>query len=181
MSDTTTTTDRPATLGVAPTLMVRAFTALRIFTGLVWLTNGLAKLFGVGNYDLGFFSFNLITLGSAEAIADGAAGRTGITPLATFYQDVVLPNWGLFGTFLTIAELAIGLGLIFGVASRLAAVGGLLLLTPIWVMLWDTGSYLWTYPAEDLFPLALLVIVPAGRHAGFDGRLAARFGNHFPF
>ena len=44
-------------------------------------------------------------------------------------------------------------------ATRLAAVGGLLLLTPIWVMLWDRGQYLWTYPAEDLFPLLLLMWV----------------------
>jgi len=34
---------------------------------------------------------------------------------------VVLPNWALFGPFRTVAELAIGLGLIFGVATRLAA------------------------------------------------------------
>jgi len=181
VTSTDTTNDRPATLGVSPQLMAKAFAALRIFTGLVWLSNGLAKLTGVGNYDLGFFSFNLVTLPSAQFIADDAAGKTAITPLAALYQNVVLPNWGLFGPFLTIAELAIGLGLIFGVASRLAAVGGLLLLAPIWVMLWDTGMYLWTYPAEDLFPLLLLVIVPAGRTAGFDGRLAARFGGRFPF
>lgn len=49
-------------------------------------------------------------------------------------------------------------------------------------MLWDTGMYLWTYPAEDRVPLLLLlVIVPAGRTAGFDGRLAARFGGRFLF
>ena len=114
----------------------------------MWLSNALAKVLDVGNYD----------------------------------QDVVLPNWGVFGPFLTIAELAIGLGLLFGVATRLAAVGGLLLLTPIWVMLWDTGGYLWTYPAEDLVPLLLLLAsVPAGRVAGIDRRLAPRFGHRRPF
>ena len=96
-------------------------------------------------------------------------------------RDVVLPNWGSFGAFLTVAELAIGLGLIFGVASRLAALGGLMLIGPIWVMLWHTNLYLWEYPAEDLFPLLLLAIVPAGRTAGLDARLAARFGGHWPF
>lgn len=162
-------------------LMARAFTALRIFTALVWLSNAIAKILAVGNYDWGFFSFNLITLGSAQFIADDASSKTYIAPLGAFYQGVVLPNWGLFGPFLTIAELAIGLGLLFGVATRLAAVGGLLLLTPIWVMLWDTGGYLWTYPAEDLFPLVLLAVVPAGRVAGFDRALAPRFGNRWPF
>jgi thiosulfate dehydrogenase [quinone] large subunit len=162
-------------------LMARAFTALRIFTALVWLSNALAKVTGIGNYDWGFFSFNLITLGSAQAIATDASSKTAIAPLGAFYRDVVLPNWALFGPFLTIAELAIGLGLLFGVATRLAAVGGLLLLTPIWVMLSDTGGYLWTYPAEDLFPLVLLAIVPAGRLAGLDRTLAPRFGNRWPF
>ena len=78
----------------------------------------------------------------------------------------MLPNWGIFGAFLTVAELAVGLGLIFGVATRLAAVGGLALIGPIWVMLWHAGGYLWEYPAEDLFPLLLLAVVPAGRGRG---------------
>lgn len=93
----------------------------------------------------------------------------------------MLPNWGFFSVFLTLAELAIGLGLIFGVATRLAAVGGLLLLAPIWLMLLQTGGYLWEYPAEDLFPLVMLAIVPAGRHRGVDARLAPRFGYRWPF
>lgn len=154
---------------------------MRIFTGLVFLSNGLAKLSDIGQIDLGFFNGNLITLGAARAIATDASGKTQIAPLGAFYRDVVLPHWGAFGPFLTAAELAVGLGLIFGVASRLAALGGLLLIGPIWVMLWHTNLYLWEYPAEDLFPLLLLAIVPAGRLAGLDSRLAARFGGRWPF
>jgi uncharacterized membrane protein YphA (DoxX/SURF4 family) len=161
--------------------MARAFTALRIFTGLVWFSNGLAKLIDKGNYDWGFISFNLITRGAAQSIATGASSKTYITPLGAFYRNVVLPNWSFFGTFLTIAELAVGLGLLFGIATRLAAVGGLLLIGPIWLMLLHTGGYLWEYPAEDLFPLVLLAIVPAGRLLGADRALAPRFGNHWPF
>jgi len=172
----------PITAAPVPArLMARVFTVLRIFTGLVWLTNAMAKVFDVGNYDFGFISFNLVTSGVARSIATDASSKTGIAPLGTFYRDVVLPNWGFFGPFLTVVELAIGLGLIFGVATRLAAVGGLLLLAPIWVMLWHTGGYLWEYPAEDLFPLVMLAIVPTGRLAGFDRVLAPRFGNRWPF
>ena len=174
---TSTTADQHTGMRV----FVRALTALRIFTGLVWLSNGLAKLFDVGKIDLGFFSGTLITKGTARAIATGASEKTGITPLGAFYRDVVLPNWGFFSVFLTIAELAIGIGLILGLATRLAAVGALLLITPIWIMLWPIGGYLWEYPAEDLFPLVLLAIVPAGRLAGLDRRLAPRFGHHWPF
>ncbi len=182
MDQTTRTTD--GDIATAPSTvrnMGRAFAVLRIFTGLVFLTNGFAKVFGVQSGDLGFFSFTLITRDGAKGIAGGAADKTYIAPLGAFYNDVVLPNWAFFGIFLTVAELAIGLGLIFGVATRLAAVGGLLLIAPIWIMQWHTGLYLWEYPAEDLMPLALLATIPAGRVAGLDARLAPRFHHRWPF
>ena len=187
MTDTASTTSTTSTTGPAVAapgshgLMAGAFTALRIFTGLVWFSNGLAKVFEKGNYDWGFISFNLVTRGSAQFIANDASKKTYIAPLGWFYQQVVLPNWGFFSVFLTVAELAVGLGLIFGVATRLAAVGGLMLIGPIWLMLLHTGGYLWEYPAEDLFPLLLLAIVPAGRVGGFDRMLAPRFGHRWPF
>ncbi|HEY6425018.1 MAG TPA: DoxX family membrane protein [Pseudonocardiaceae bacterium] len=158
----------------------QGFAALRIFIGLVWLSNALAKVTGVGVVDWGFFSFNLITRDVARGLATDAASKTQIAPLGAFYRDVVLPNWGSFGTLLTVAELAVGIGLLLGIATRLAAVGGLLLILPIWIMLWHTTGYLWEYPL-DLFPLVLLAIVPAGRVAGVDRTLAARFGNRWPF
>ncbi|MGQ0774828.1 MAG: hypothetical protein ACT4NY_10490, partial [Pseudonocardiales bacterium] len=70
--------------------------------------------------------------------------------------------------------------LLLGIASRLAALGGLLLIAPIWVMLWNEPLYLWLYPA-DLVPLLLLAIVPTGRTAGLDRSLAARFRSRWPF
>lgn len=166
---------------INPGLMSRAFAALRVFTGLVWLSNGLAKAFNTGSVDWGFFSFSLIDRGTAKGILAGAAAKTYISPLGSFYRSVVLPHWGFWGLFLTVAELAVGVGLLFGVATRLAALGGLMLIAPIWLMLWHTGLYLWQYPAEDLFPLVLLLFVPAGRRAGLDRRLAPRFGHRWPF
>lgn len=92
------TIDRPAGVEAGPYwVYVRAFTALRIFTGLVWLSNGLAKLIDKGGYDWGFFSFNLITRGSAQSIANDASKKTYIAPLGALYQNVVLPNWGSSG------------------------------------------------------------------------------------
>ncbi len=168
-------------VAVSSRVFVVAFTVLRIFTGLVWLSNGLAKLIGKDSYDWGFISFNLITRGTARSIAEGASAKTNIAALGDMYQHVVLPHWGIFGAFLTVAELAIGVGLVLGIASRLAAVGGLLLIGPIWVMLIHSNLYLWQYPAEDLFPLLLLAIVPAGRLGGVDARLSRRFGYRWPF
>ena len=164
----------------APRSLAGGFAALRIFFGVVWLSNGLAKLFDTGNYDWGFLSFNLITRGAARSIASDAASKSQIAPLGAFYRDVVLPNWGFFGILLNVAELAIAIGLLLGIATRLAAVGGLLLIGPIWLMLLHSNLYLWEYPL-DLFPLVLLAIVPAGRTLGVDRTLATRFHGRWPF
>ena len=93
---------------------------------------------------------------------------------------MALAHWGFFGTLLTAAELAIGIGLLLGIATRLAALGPLVLIGPIWLMLLHTNTYLWEYPL-DLFPLLLLAIVPAGRTAELDHTLAARFHHRWPF
>jgi len=176
-------TDTPPTTTAASHLVLaRGFAVLRIFFGLIYLSNGLAKLVGVGAYDLGFATFGLLWLPQARFIADAASTDTFIGPLAAMFQNVVLPNWGAFGVFLTVVEIAAGLALLLGVLTRAAAVGTLLLIGPIWLMYLFSGAtqYLWTYPV-DLIPLLLLAIVPAGRTWGLDGRLAARFGDRWPF
>lgn len=89
------TIDQAAQVEAGPyRVFVGAFTALRIFTGLVWLSNGLAKLIDKGGYDWGFISFNLVTRGSAQSIANDASKKTYIAPLGAFYQNVVLPRTG---------------------------------------------------------------------------------------
>lgn len=171
-----------ARLTASPTTLARGFAVLRIFFGAIYLSNGIAKLVGVGAYDLGFATFGLLWLPQAQFIANDASSTTFLKPLGSFFQGVVIPNWGAFGAFLTVVEIATGLALLFGVLSRAAAVGNLLLIGPIWLMYItsDATQYLWTYPV-DLVPLLLLVLVPAGRTWGFDGYLAARFGDRWPF
>jgi len=177
-----TPSGRPGTVPASPRSLARALAVLRIFFGLIWLTNGLAKLIDVGAYDLGFASFGLLWLPQAQSIANDASSTTYLAPLGAFFQTVVLPNYGFFGVFLTIVEIAAGLALLFGLLTRAAALGTLLLIGPIWLMYLFSGAtqYLWTYPV-DLLPLLLLAIYPSGRTLGFDGRLAARFGDRWPF
>jgi uncharacterized membrane protein YphA (DoxX/SURF4 family) len=159
----------------------RAVAATRIFFGLDWLSNAVAKLIGVKEYNLGFITFNLVDRGVAGGILHQSVESTKILPLHWFYGSVVLPHFEFFQWFLTATEFAIAIGLLFGIASRLAAVGGLMLLTPIWLMLFTTDQYFWTYPL-DVVPLLLLVLVPTGRYWGLDGRIAAKLGRtSFPF
>jgi uncharacterized membrane protein YphA (DoxX/SURF4 family) len=173
--------DRTDRAIVSARVLGGGFAALRVFFGLVWLSNGVAKVFLNGNnsLDWGFLSFNLINQPAARGILDGASKDT-FQPLRWLYQDFVLANWGFFAWFLTVAEIVAGVSLLFGIAARLGATVGLLLIGPIWIMLWHTNLYLWEYPNE-LFPLLLLAIVPAGRVLGQDRKLAARFGGHWPF
>ncbi len=153
--------------------------ALRVFFGVIYLSNALAKLIGQSTFDWGFFSFNLINRGAARGLLGGAADRS-FEPLRTIYQDLVLANWGFFQWFLTFTELAIAVSLLFGIACRLGAVVALLLIGPIWLTMWDAGLYLWLYPL-DLVPLLILAIVPTGRSFGVDGKLAARVSSRWPF
>ena len=51
---------------------------------------------------------------------------------------------------------------------------------PLWIMTIDNNRYLYEYPL-DCVPLAILAVVPAGRVWGQDHRLAARFGDRWPF
>lgn len=75
-------------------IYAKGFAALHIFTGLVWLTNGLAKVFNKSSYDLGFRSFSLISRDGAMPIAHRASDATQIDFLVSCYHDIVVANWG---------------------------------------------------------------------------------------
>ena len=96
------------------------------------------------------------------------------------YSDLVLANWGFFQWLLTAAELAVGVSLVLGIASRLGPLLALALILPLWVMNVDNSRYLYEWPL-DIIPLAILAAAPAGRVWGQDRRLAARFGDRWPF
>lgn len=149
---------------MAPTTTVRVLqrgmVLLRIYVGLVFLSNGLAKLLGFSSLTVGtVFSGGLINSESAQRILQHASTATFIPPLGQLAGWIANDAYGVFGPLLTIAELALGLGMLAGVLVRWAAIGGLILIVPIWVMGWPTHSYLWDYPA-DLVPLLIFAIAP---------------------
>jgi uncharacterized membrane protein YphA (DoxX/SURF4 family) len=173
-------TRRAATL---PTLRIaRGLAAFRVFVGLVWLANALAKVANQGSYDLGVVSFGLISRDTARGLLESYTGpeSNAIAPLKTVYRDLVLANWDLFQWLLTAAELTIGISLVVGIASRLGPLLALALIFPLWIMVIDNGRYLFEWPL-DIVPLAILAAVPAGRVWGQDAKLAARFGDRWPF
>jgi hypothetical protein len=175
-----TGTRRAATL---PTMRIaKGLAAFRIFVGLLWLGNALAKVVNQSSYDLGAISFSLISRTTARDLLETYTGpeSNAIAPLKSIYTDLVLANWGFFQWLLTAAELAVGVSLVLGIASRLGPLLALALIFPLWIMVIDNNRYLFEYPL-DIIPLAILAAVPAGRVWGQDGRLAARFGDRWPF
>jgi len=173
-------TRRVATL---PTMRIaKGLAAFRIFVGLVWLANALAKVVNQGSYDLGVVSFSLISRDTARGLLETYTGPEShaIAPLKSVYRDLVLANWGFFQWLLTAAELVVAVSLVVGIASRLGPLVALALIFPLWIMVIDNGRYLFEWPL-DIVPLAILAAVPAGRVWGQDRRLAARFGDRWPF
>ena len=141
-------------------VLQRGMVVLRIFIGLDFFSNGLAKLFDFSSIKLGsFFSGGLITSESAQRMLRHASETTFITPLGHLAGWIANDAYGVFGPLLTIAELALGLGMLTGAFVRWAAIGGLVLMVPIWVMIWPTNDYLWDYPG-DLVPLLIFAVAP---------------------
>ena len=173
-------TRRAATL---PTMRIaKGLAAFRVFVGLVWLGNALAKVVNKGSFDLGVVSFSLISRDTARGLLETYTGPEShaIAPLKSVYRDLVLANWGFFQWLLTTAELVVAVSLVVGIASRLGPLVALALIFPLWIMVIDNGRYLFEWPL-DIVPLVILAAVPAGRVWGQDRKLAARFGDRWPF
>ncbi len=89
-------------------------------------------------------------------------------------QHIFLPNFLLLGTGTWLAELLVGISLMFGVFSRFGALLATLLAVQLYVGLAVApGEWYWTYGMLVLLGVALAAI-PAGRRLGFDQWLAPR-------
>jgi len=90
---------------------------VRLYMASVWLPAGWGKvssgewLFGTGEPMLGLVS---------GAIADPGTP----TWYVTFLESVVVPNAGLFATLVAIGELGVGIGLLLGIVTGIAAFFG---------------------------------------------------------
>ena len=147
---------RPAKIKLWP------IAALRMYTGVFFTYHGFRKVVN-------------------EKFADGMVGflngRADQSPefYRSFIESVVLPNKALFAGIVTFGEIAIGLTMILGLATRYAAVAGALLVTNFWLAKGQgmlDGS---NHDAVWLFIFLVLALIPAGRIAGLDDGLSDRF------
>jgi thiosulfate dehydrogenase [quinone] large subunit len=143
-----------------------ALVFLRTFLGLVYLSNGLAKLFGFHDVTILLWKTFLINRDDALNIQ---TGNTSSSP--GFLHDIgmlVIANWTIFQWLLTLGELAVGLGLLLGILGRLTALGGFLLAFSTFVFTLGAGTWTFDYLFEPAIFIALLITPPL---PGLDSRM----------
>ncbi|MFF7648270.1 DoxX family protein [Streptomyces sp. NPDC007983] len=140
----------PPTGGVRETASRYALLPLRIFLGVTFVYAGIDKL-----TDSAF-------------LADSGAGSIGQlmtqvrdTSAVPWLVDQALNSPTTFGYVIAYGELAVGLGTLFGLLSRLAALGGALISLSLWLTVsWQTEPY---YYGNDLaYLMAWLPLILAG-------------------
>jgi thiosulfate dehydrogenase [quinone] large subunit len=153
------------------TILVRRYRAalvlIRTFLGLVYFTNGLAKLFSFHTVVIGTWTTNLIN--RADALNIQRNNTASAPGFLHHLGNVVVSNWGVVQWLLTVGELAVGIGLLLGLLSRISAIAGLLLALGTFVFTLG-ASNTWTY--DYLFePVTLLALSLVPSLPGLDSYL----------
>ena len=154
-----------------------AILLLRVTFGLLFLTNGLAKLPGLEG--INYFPFPGFLIGYDGARNSIAADTQGhpIGLYRDFVENVILENYQFFGGALVLVEIGVGLMLVFGAFASLAALVGFGSIFHIWFANWgryhDQEIWSWEAPIEWL-PLLALAWLASGRFYGLDRVVAAR-------
>lgn len=159
------------------TAYARGLAAIRILFGLSYLLNGLAKLFEFHAVTIGPYHANLINKGDARFILDAEVNtnaRAELPLIGRITNDLLLPNWGFFGWFVTVLELGVGVLLTVGLFSRLGALVALGQAVFLFFVYFANDRWL---PEQwlEVVPLVVLALVPAGRMWGVDRRLPHRW------
>jgi thiosulfate dehydrogenase [quinone] large subunit len=132
---------------------------LRVYTGLFFAWNGISKI-------------------RRDNFADGMQGFLESQAESTFdfylsfVQNVVIPNKAVFASLVSWGELAIGLAMIFGLATRYAAAAGVVMVLNYW---FAKGAGFFDGTNHDVVWLMIFIVlgtVPAGRIAGLDDGLS---------
>jgi thiosulfate dehydrogenase [quinone] large subunit len=147
----------------------KAVAIIRILTGVIFFAEGWGKVAG-----------RFVDGGFADTVRETSEQAWPFWN--DFLRRVVLPNASAFGWFFAAAELALAIGLLLGLFTRAAALGGTMLM--VILLLGQTrvepgGSWeRWVTSGLTskfaLLLLALLFLTDAGRVWGLDARLRKR-------
>lgn len=116
-------------------------TAARVTLGILWANEAVLK------YRAGFGAADILL------VADSTSSNTRVAPwFQLFTTHVMAGAPALFGVAVPLLELALGLALVVGVGTRLAAVGSVVQLT----LYWSSDQLIAQYPI--MLVLALVVL-----------------------
>ncbi len=160
---------------VSESTLGRGLASLRIFSGIILFANGLAKLTGERNFDVGWYRGFLIVRNEARSILQfevNERGETGtrVPWLQDFVNNHLLVNWNAYEWIVTFTELGLGLLLIVGLMSRGAALGAAGFHLFLALIYFSSNRWMFEQPHEYV-PVLILAIVPSGRYWGIDGVL----------
>lgn len=148
---------------------MRTAAIVRILTGLLFTAEGLSKLTG-----------DFVRGGFAKHVGKIAAGSFPFWK--HFLETVVVPHADAFGWVVALGELAVGIGLLLGLLTRVASAGGALLMLAIVLgeakpeagAAWDDWITSGLTPKLAFLLLVLLCAVNPGKVWGLDGRRGRR-------
>lgn len=132
---------------------------LRVYTGIFFAWNGFGKI-SRGNFADGMEGFLNFQLENSFAF------------YRPFIESVVLSNKPMFAGVVAWGELAVGLAMIVGLATRYAAVAGAILVLNFW---FAKGLPVLAGTNHDVVWFVIFVVlgmVPAGQIAGLDDGLS---------
>jgi thiosulfate dehydrogenase (quinone) large subunit len=137
---------------------------LRIFLGIVFLDGGISKI-----ADVRFLDGTSPTSMHATVVAVRRA-----SPIGSLLGPVADHSFA-FGLLMAAAEIAVGLGLLLGLFTRVAAAGGMVLALSLWLTVsWQAEP--WFTSADIVYVMALSPFLLAGGAPtiSLDGWLAAQ-------
>ena len=141
-------------------LAAPAWTAMRIWLGVMWIQAGVAKLWGAENPAF-------LHHGGAGVAGFAAHGVASYSWWASFLHAFVVPNAGWIGVFVAVTEFLAGIGLCLGFLTPAAALGALVL--NVTYMLSGTAG---VNPFYALFAVVLLATWRTSGWIGVDGLAA---------
>jgi thiosulfate dehydrogenase [quinone] large subunit len=147
-------------------IMAVGWLAMRVWLGIMWMQAGWAKLFGAEN---GFFLHN----NGAGVAGFAAHGTPAYTWWGSFLHSFVVPNAGWIAIFVAFAEFTVGVCLVLGLFTRVAALGSLALLFTY--VMSGTASVCGFYA---LFAIVILATWKTSSWIGVDGLVAGYRQRH---
>ncbi len=147
---------------------MRTAAAVRILTGVLFIALGWGKVTG-----------DFVRTGFAGSAREMTA--TAWPFWKVFLEKAVVPHAGAFAWGLALGEIAVGVGLVLGLLTRVAAAGGIALMISILLGSHPAAGAAWNEWVTDgltaKFTLLLLVLIFAvdpGKVWGLDGRIRRR-------